>query len=119
MMYLDHFGLSQPPFRLSPDPEFLYLSKQHAKAKAYMESTIWLADGFVVITGEIGSGKTTVLNLLGGLTKPTRGEVWVGDDELGLEPRDPGERRLGGIRRLYLVPGVSQLFSKRLGCLAG
>jgi putative secretion ATPase (PEP-CTERM system associated) len=62
MMYLEHFGLSQPPFRLSPDPEFLYLSKQHAKAKAYMESTIWLADGFVVITGEIGSGKTTLIH---------------------------------------------------------
>jgi type II secretory pathway predicted ATPase ExeA len=39
----------------------LYWSKQHARAKAYMESTIWLADGFVVITGDIGSGKTTLL----------------------------------------------------------
>jgi len=39
----------------------MYWSKQHARAKAYMESTIWLADGFVVITGEIGTGKTTLL----------------------------------------------------------
>ncbi|MEO0580204.1 MAG: AAA family ATPase, partial [Pseudomonadota bacterium] len=39
----------------------VYWSKQHARAKSYMESTIWLADGFVVITGEIGSGKTTML----------------------------------------------------------
>jgi type II secretory pathway predicted ATPase ExeA len=61
MSYLEHFNLSEPPFRLTPDPEFLYWSKQHARAKAYMESTIWLADGFVVITGEIGSGKTTLL----------------------------------------------------------
>jgi type II secretory pathway predicted ATPase ExeA len=60
-MYLEHFKLHELPFRLSPDPQFLYLSKQHARAKAYMESTIWFADGFVVITGEIGAGKTTLI----------------------------------------------------------
>ena len=61
MSYLSHFNLQEQPFRLTPDPDFLYWSKQHARAKAYMESTIWLADGFVVITGDIGSGKTTLL----------------------------------------------------------
>jgi putative secretion ATPase (PEP-CTERM system associated) len=61
MSYLEHFKLNEQPFRLTPDPDFLYWSKQHARAKAYMESTIWLADGFVVITGDIGSGKTTLL----------------------------------------------------------
>jgi type II secretory pathway predicted ATPase ExeA/pSer/pThr/pTyr-binding forkhead associated (FHA) protein len=60
-MYLEHFGLTELPFRLSPDPVFLYLSKHHARAKAYMESTIWFTDGFVVITGEVGSGKTTLI----------------------------------------------------------
>jgi len=60
-MYLEHFQLTELPFRLSPDPAFLYLSKHHARAKAYMESTIWFTDGFVVITGEIGSGKTTLV----------------------------------------------------------
>ncbi|KPJ81722.1 MAG: hypothetical protein AMJ58_03940 [Gammaproteobacteria bacterium SG8_30] len=60
-MYLEHFGLKELPFRLSPDPAFLYLSKHHARAKAYMESTIWFTDGFVVITGEIGAGKTTLI----------------------------------------------------------
>jgi general secretion pathway protein A len=60
-MYLELFHLSELPFRLSPDPSFLYLSKQHARAKAYMESTIWFTDGFVVITGEIGAGKTTLI----------------------------------------------------------
>ena len=60
-MYLDPFNLKELPFRLSPDPQFLYLSKQHARAKAYMESTIWFTDGFVVITGEIGAGKTTLI----------------------------------------------------------
>ena len=60
-MYLDLFRLKELPFRLSPDPQFLYLSKHHARAKAYMESTIWFTDGFVVITGEIGAGKTTLI----------------------------------------------------------
>src|SRR5437016_10064265 len=60
-MYLEPFKLKELPFRLSPDPQFLYLSKQHARGKAYMESTIWFTDGFVVIPGEIGSGKTTLI----------------------------------------------------------
>jgi len=60
-MYLDLFKLNQLPFRLSPDPAFLYMSRNHARAKAYMESTIWFTDGFVIITGEIGAGKTTLI----------------------------------------------------------
>jgi general secretion pathway protein A len=60
-MYLELFKLHELPFRLSPDPQFLYLSKQHARAKAYMESTIWFTDGFVIVTGDIGAGKTTLI----------------------------------------------------------
>src|SRR5687767_12150166 len=60
-MYIETFKLRELPFRLSPDPQFLYLSRAHARAKAYMESTIWFTDGFVVVTGEIGSGKTTLI----------------------------------------------------------
>src|SRR5512134_3681454 len=60
-MYLEHFKLRELPFRLSPDPAVLYPSQIHSRAKAYMESTIWFTDGFVVITGEIGSGKTTLI----------------------------------------------------------
>ena len=60
-MYLELFELEDHPFRLSPDPNFLYLSPQHARALAYIESTLWFTDGFVVITGEIGCGKTTLI----------------------------------------------------------
>jgi general secretion pathway protein A len=60
-MYVEHFQLTELPFRLSPDPAFMYLSHIHSRAKAYMESTIWFTDGFVVITGEIGAGKTTLI----------------------------------------------------------
>jgi len=60
-MYLEPFKLNELPFRLSPDPQFLFLSKQHSRAKAYMQSAVWFTDGFVVISGDIGSGKTTLI----------------------------------------------------------
>ncbi len=63
-MYLQHFGFKQQPFQLTPDADFLYLSKAHNRAKSYMEYTVWNRDGFVVITGEIGSGKTTLIQQL-------------------------------------------------------
>jgi general secretion pathway protein A len=63
-MYLEHFGLQQQPFQLTPDANFLYLSQGHKRAKAYMDYTVWNRDGFVVITGEIGSGKTTLIQSL-------------------------------------------------------
>ena len=63
-MYLELFDLEEHPFRLSPDPNFLYLSPQHARALAYIESTLWFTDGFVVITGEIGCGKTITRTML-------------------------------------------------------
>ncbi|MEL7449595.1 MAG: AAA family ATPase [Pseudomonadota bacterium] len=63
-MYLEHFGLREAPFLLTPDSDFLYLSPQHAKAKAYMDYTLINRDSFVVITGEIGCGKTTLINKL-------------------------------------------------------
>ncbi len=67
-MYLEHFGLRELPFQLTPDPRFLYLSPGHARAKAYMEYTLWNRDSFVVITGEVGSGKTTLIqDLIDGL----------------------------------------------------
>ncbi|GAB4507888.1 MAG: hypothetical protein Tsb0026_05060 [Sulfuricaulis sp.] len=63
-MYLEFFKLKELPFRLTPDSEFLYMSKAHSRAKAYMDYTIWNREGFVVITGEIGCGKTTLIQKL-------------------------------------------------------
>jgi type II secretory pathway predicted ATPase ExeA len=61
-MYLEAFNLKTYPFQVAPDANFLYLSKAHARAKAYLDYAIWSPDGFVVITGEIGCGKTILLN---------------------------------------------------------
>jgi general secretion pathway protein A len=63
-MYLEYFGLKELPFRLTPDTDFLYMSSAHARAKAYMDYTVWNREGFVVITGEIGCGKTTLIQKL-------------------------------------------------------
>jgi len=63
-MYLEHFGLKEYPFRLTPDLDFLYMSNAHAQAKAYMDYSVWNREGFVVITGEIGCGKTTLIQKL-------------------------------------------------------
>lgn len=60
-MYLEFFGFDHPPFALSPDPDFLYLSDAHKQAKSYMDYSAYKRDSLVVITGEIGSGKTTLI----------------------------------------------------------
>jgi len=59
---MEYFNLVDEPFRLTPDPRYVYLSRMHSKAKSYLDFAIWNRDGFVVMTGDIGSGKTTILN---------------------------------------------------------
>ncbi|MES2960126.1 MAG: XrtA/PEP-CTERM system-associated ATPase [Pseudomonadota bacterium] len=60
-MYEAFYGLSSKPFQLNPDPSFYFGSKQHRKAKAYLDYGVMKNEGFIVITGEIGAGKTTIL----------------------------------------------------------
>jgi len=63
-MYEAFYGLSTKPFQLNPDPNFYFASKQHRRAKAYLEYGVSRNEGFIVITGEIGAGKTMVLRSL-------------------------------------------------------
>lgn len=60
-MYEAFYGLTNKPFQLNPDPGFYFGSKQHRRAKAYLEYGVQRSEGFIVITGEIGAGKTTVV----------------------------------------------------------
>lgn len=60
-MYEAYYGLHTKPFQLNPDPAFYYASKQHQRASAYLEYGVHQNEGFIVITGEIGAGKTTIV----------------------------------------------------------
>lgn len=61
-MYEKYFGLDSRPFDISPDPRFLYMTPQHARAVANIKFALMNRDSFVIISGEIGIGKTTILN---------------------------------------------------------
>ena len=63
-IYNEHFGLSERPFTLSPDPDFLYWSDNHTRAYAMLEYGMLTHAPITVITGEIGAGKTTLLRHL-------------------------------------------------------
>ena len=63
-MYEAFYGLNNKPFQLNPDPSFYFGSKQHRRAKAYLDYGVSRNEGFIVITGEIGAGKTTLLRAL-------------------------------------------------------
>ena len=63
-MYESFFKLTSKPFDLLPNPSFLFLSKSHRKALGYLDYAIRERAGFILLTGEIGSGKTTLIRSL-------------------------------------------------------
>jgi general secretion pathway protein A len=63
-MYTGHFGLNEKPFSISPDPRYLYLSQRHADALAHLLYGVTESGGFIQLTGEVGTGKTTLIRCL-------------------------------------------------------
>lgn len=63
-MYESHFGFSSAPFQLNPDPSFLFESKGHGKALSYLRFGVQQGEGFIVISGDVGAGKTTLVRAL-------------------------------------------------------
>jgi general secretion pathway protein A len=63
-MYRDFFGLTGKPFQLSPDARFFFPSKEHKRALSFLQYGLGQGDGFIVITGDIGTGKTTLVQTL-------------------------------------------------------
>jgi putative secretion ATPase (PEP-CTERM system associated) len=71
-MYDDFYGLTDKPFQLTPDPRFYFESATHRKAMAYLGYGLAQGEGFIVITGEIGAGKTTLVGHLMSTIDPSR-----------------------------------------------
>jgi general secretion pathway protein A len=63
-MYEEYYGLTEKPFQTNPDPSFYFGSRQHRRAMAYLEYGLHRNEGFIVITGEVGAGKTTLVRSL-------------------------------------------------------
>ncbi|MBY0409767.1 MAG: AAA family ATPase, partial [Burkholderiaceae bacterium] len=59
-MYASFFGLEHPPFSIAPDPRYLFMSERHREALAHLLYGLDAGGGFVLLTGEVGAGKTTV-----------------------------------------------------------
>jgi general secretion pathway protein A len=74
-MYESFYGLKEKPFNITPDPDYFYMSQVHENAYTHLQYAIQENKGFVVITGEIGSGKTTLINLL---LKNVKEDILVG-----------------------------------------
>ena len=90
-MYTDHFGLNAAPFQLTPDARFWFESGTHKKAMAYLSYGLAQNEGFIVVTGDIGAGKTTLVGHLMASVDPARLQAYKivstqveGDDMLRL-----------------------------------
>ncbi len=116
-MYNEHFGLRSDPFRVNPDPRFLYMSESHQEALATLIYAVNERKGFIVLTGEVGTGKTTIVNSLLQKLGDDVQEAYLFNtsleiddfftcllDELDLQPVEPF-RKSTALRRLnhYLI----------------
>jgi putative secretion ATPase (PEP-CTERM system associated) len=106
-MYTSFFGLTCNPFQLTPDPEFLFLSREHKKALTYLNYGIASNTGFILVTGEVGTGKTTLIRkILKGLQKDIKvarvnntlvsSEQLISmiNDDFGIETKDKDKTRM-------------------------
>ena len=74
-MYTDFFGLTSPPFSIAPNPDFMYLGARHTEALAHLRYGLGDAGGFVLLTGEVGTGKTTIPRISTSILNPTLSEL--------------------------------------------
>lgn len=85
-MYEAFYGLTHKPFQLNPDPSFYFGSRQHKRAMSFLEYGLHQNEGFIVITGEVGAGKTTLVrNLLGSMSPDEMVAVNLVSTQLGAD----------------------------------
>ena len=85
-MYCEYFGFAKRPFELTPDPAFLYLGEAHREGLATLVYGVQSGKGFVLITGEVGTGKTTLLHALLGQLDSSTSSAFIFNPRL--EPLD-------------------------------
>ncbi|MGZ8349886.1 MAG: ExeA family protein [Allosphingosinicella sp.] len=113
-MYIDHFGLTGQPFQLTPDARFWFESRTHRKAMSYLGYGLGQGEGFIVITGEIGAGKSTlVAHLMATIDRARLNAISLvsiqveGDDMLRLVAQGLGIAT-GGVEKARLLEAVEQ-----------
>ncbi len=94
-MYLDYFGLKKEPFNLTLDPEFLYLGESHKEALARLQFGLETQKGLMVLTGEVGSGKTALIQSLISNKSPQQNFALI------VNPKIVGDRILQNICREF------------------
>ena len=104
-MYLSHYNLVQKPFQISPNPKFLWLGEKHKEALAMMEYTILNNQGFLVLTGDVGTGKTTLINALVNN---------LGDDVLVATIFNPSLSKLEFFEQVGTILNVGKNFNGKL-----
>ena len=76
-MYAEFYGLTRPPFEMTPDPTFLFLGEAHREGLATLVYGVQARKGFVLLTGEVGTGKTTLLHALLGQLEPNTASAFI------------------------------------------
>ena len=119
-MYTDHFGLTGQPFQLTPDARFWFESRTHRKAMAYLGYGLAQGEGFIVVTGEIGAGKSTlVAHLMATIDRARLNAIGLvstqveGDDMLRLAAQGLGIAT-GAVEKARLLDAVEQRLEEEL-----
>lgn len=107
-MYLGFYGLNEKPFNVTPDPKFLYLAPAHREALAQLTYGVQEKKGFTVLTGEVGTGKTTLLQTLLRRLDPSTAVAFVFDSTL------PFDGLLEYMLEDFGIPNAGQSRAQRL-----
>src|SRR5687768_7341920 len=120
-MYTDHYGLSERPFQLTPDARYWYESRTHKKAMAYLGYGLAQGEGFIVITGEIGAGKSTLAaHLMATIDRERLNAISLvstqveGDDMLRLAAQGLG-LETGGVAKAQLLDRIEHRLREEAG----
>lgn len=103
-MYLEHFKLSQKPFQINTDPAFLWFGEKHKEALATLRYGLYEDKNFLLLTGDIGLGKTTIINAL--LQK-------LDENDLAVPIHDPGLEKLDFFNHIATVLGMPGVYSTK------